>query len=234
VALRPAAREPVNGKNLALARLRQNLSQLPCKVLRRAKIRAERGAPMTGMAENFLRYLMVLREIPRAPRRIDTETLAVRLESHGLRVSRRTLQRDLERLSGTFPLVCADQSKPYGWSWVDEPSRDRPGPSTQRLRALGQIARDRLLQKVAPTRKMRVVLRFYDRAAVAMAREICNDASTRRERGCVRVEAVLRDTPELRTWLKSLGTDVEILKPRQLRAEFRAMAGKLAGLYDSD
>jgi predicted DNA-binding transcriptional regulator YafY len=187
------------------------------------------------MADNFLRYLMVLREIPRAPRRVDTATLAVRLESLGLHVTRRTLQRDLERLSATFPLVCADQTKPYGWSWVEGSSKPRPGPGTQRLRALGHLARDALSGNGKSRRKgreMQVVLRFSDRAAVAVARELgSREASTRYERGGVRIEATVRDSPELRTWLRSLGSDVEIIQPRKLRTEFRRFAARLARIY---
>jgi predicted DNA-binding transcriptional regulator YafY len=192
------------------------------------------------MAENFLRYLMLLREIPRAPKRVDTATLAIRLEAHGLNVTRRTLQRDLERLSATFPLVCADQTKPYGWSWVEGSSRERPGPGTDRLRTLGQIARDRLAQSPIGGQKSRrsrggsdlsVVLRFSDRAAKTAARELCGNGGTRYERGGVRVETIVRDTPELRSWLRSLGADVEIIAPGRLRSEFRALSAKLERMY---
>jgi hypothetical protein len=42
-----------------------------------------------------------------------------RLESQGIRVTRRTLQRDIERLSRSLPLACDDTRKPYRWSWDD-------------------------------------------------------------------------------------------------------------------
>ncbi|MBE7483631.1 MAG: hypothetical protein HS104_27085 [Polyangiaceae bacterium] len=65
----------------------------------------------------FLRYLLLLREIPVAPQHIDTATLALRLEEQGICVTRRTIQRDLERLSSRLPLRCNDASKPYAWAW---------------------------------------------------------------------------------------------------------------------
>ena len=71
------------------------------------------------MSDTFFRYLLLLREIPVEPRRVDTGTLAQRLEAQGIRVARRTLQRDLERLSQRLPLRCHDNTKPYGWSWVE-------------------------------------------------------------------------------------------------------------------
>lgn len=72
------------------------------------------------MRESFVRCLLILREIPDAPGRIDTITLAAFLEQRGIRVTRRTLQRDLESMSRVLPLVCDDRTKPYGWSWCAE------------------------------------------------------------------------------------------------------------------
>lgn len=80
------------------------------------------------MSDTFFRYLLLLREIPLAPRRVDTATLAARLEKLGISVSRRTIQRDLERLARRLPLECHDASKPYGWTWA-KPSSTRPGSS---------------------------------------------------------------------------------------------------------
>jgi len=70
-----------------------------------------------AMNDTLLRQLFILQQIPRAPRKVDTRTLARALEARGLRVTRRTLQRDVEKLSRAFPLVCADDTKPFGWSW---------------------------------------------------------------------------------------------------------------------
>jgi predicted DNA-binding transcriptional regulator YafY len=193
------------------------------------------------MADNFLRYLMLLREIPRAPRRVDTATLARRLEERGIDVTRRTLQRDLERLSATFPLACDDATKPYGWSWVDGMSRgEKPGPGSDRLRALGQVARDvsgqaPALRRIKGARELTVVLRFSDRAAQA-AQQLEAQAQTfasRSERSGLRVEAAVRDCPELRSWLRSLGADVEVIAPQKLRTEFRTLAARLERIYKS-
>jgi predicted DNA-binding transcriptional regulator YafY len=63
------------------------------------------------------RQWLTLRMIPRHPRKIDTATIEDRLKSQGFNVHRRTIQRDLESFSETFPLLCDDRDKPYGWSW---------------------------------------------------------------------------------------------------------------------
>ncbi|MEI6207678.1 MAG: WYL domain-containing protein [Desulfuromonadales bacterium] len=73
------------------------------------------------------RYLLLLRMIPRYPRKIDTATIAALLERDGMTIHRRSIQRDLEKLSQSFAITCDDNHKPYGWSWTaDAPSLDIP------------------------------------------------------------------------------------------------------------
>lgn len=85
------------------------------------------------------RIWLMLGMIPRAPRKIDGATLEAQLVARGYEVSRRTIQRDLERLSGLFPLRCDDRSKPFGWSWQEEadgfsiPGMDPAAALTMRL-----------------------------------------------------------------------------------------------------
>ncbi len=46
------------------------------------------------------------------------------------------------------------------------------------------------------------------------------------------LEAVVRDTSELRWWLLGFGSNVEVLAPKELRDEFRIIASEMAGLYE--
>lgn len=77
----------------------------------------------TGSKDTLLRYIETLNLIPRAPHKIATTTLAERLRENGYSVTSRTLQRDLDKLSGRFPIQCDDDSKPFRW-WFDAGSRD--------------------------------------------------------------------------------------------------------------
>ncbi len=63
------------------------------------------------MADSSLRLLLLLQQIPREPRYINSQQLHDRLEQAGYAVSLRTVQRDLVTLSSHFPLV---QSTPTG------------------------------------------------------------------------------------------------------------------------
>jgi predicted DNA-binding transcriptional regulator YafY len=79
------------------------------------------------MNETILRFLTMLRMLPRAPRKIDTATVERRLRDEGYAVTRRTIQRDLHQLARTFPLLC-DEHRPAGWSWAPEAALiDLPG-----------------------------------------------------------------------------------------------------------
>lgn len=76
------------------------------------------------------RHWLLLRMIPRYPRKIDTATIESLMERQGVTIHRRSIQRDLEKLSAIFPLSCDDRDKPFGWSWsADAPALDIPAMS---------------------------------------------------------------------------------------------------------
>ena len=80
------------------------------------------------MTEALMRHWQMLRLVPRAPRKVSTDALERALRQHGFDAHRRSIQRDLLKLSASFPLVCDDESKPYGWSWArDAEPFDVPG-----------------------------------------------------------------------------------------------------------
>jgi predicted DNA-binding transcriptional regulator YafY len=80
------------------------------------------------MPDTLLRQWEMLRLIPRAPRAIGTAELETRLRDAGYEIDRRSIQRDLQNLAESFPLVCDERHKPYGWSWLREGAAfDVPG-----------------------------------------------------------------------------------------------------------
>lgn len=74
------------------------------------------------MNDTLMRQWMILRAIPRHPRRIDAPTIHAMLDDWGISVSLRTIQRDLNALAETFPLDF-DESKPQGWCWREGASQ---------------------------------------------------------------------------------------------------------------
>ncbi len=71
------------------------------------------------MPDTALRHVRMLMKVPRHPRKISTGELADYLEQEGFSVTKRTVERDLDKLSGTFPIT-HDEANPRGWHWPQE------------------------------------------------------------------------------------------------------------------
>lgn len=90
------------------------------------------------MTDTLLRQLTMLRQIPRAPRKVDAGTIHNQLAAMGYRIHVRSIQRDLIKLSTIVPLI-ADNAKPQGWSWradtapLDIPALDPQAALTFKL-----------------------------------------------------------------------------------------------------
>ncbi|MFM5465010.1 helix-turn-helix transcriptional regulator [Aeromonas simiae] len=69
------------------------------------------------MSKKLLRQLTLARCIPHRPYKLTASQLQAKLEEEGIRVSLRTVQRDLEEMSGMglFDLTSDERSKPHGW-----------------------------------------------------------------------------------------------------------------------
>lgn len=80
------------------------------------------------MSDTLMRQWQMLRLIPRHPSKISTAELIQSLSDEGFKTTQRTIQRDLVRLSGIYPLECDERNKPFGWSWMrDADVMDIPG-----------------------------------------------------------------------------------------------------------
>ena len=71
------------------------------------------------MGDAILRDRTLLRAIPRHPRKRDVASRHRDLKAAGYGITRRQVQRDLERLSGIFPIRpdVEERSHARGWSW---------------------------------------------------------------------------------------------------------------------
>lgn len=80
--------------------------------------------------ETLLRQWQMLRMIPRFPSKITAKTLHEKLASENFTVTKRTVERDLQSLSESFPILSDERDMPYGWSWSkDAKVFDVPGLS---------------------------------------------------------------------------------------------------------
>lgn len=69
-----------------------------------------------AMQDTFYRLFLMLHALPAYPRRIDTFAIEQQLAAADCYVSRRTIQRDLNKLSVNLPIE-RDDAKPAGWCW---------------------------------------------------------------------------------------------------------------------
>ena len=73
------------------------------------------------------RQWRLLSHVPRQPQKITVRELCERLKNDQFEVTERTIQRDLQELSGVFPITADGGAKPFGWSWLrDAKSLDLP------------------------------------------------------------------------------------------------------------
>lgn len=100
------------------------------------------------MRDTSLRLLAMLRIVPRRPPGITARELRERLDKRGYEVSKRTVERDLVRLSGQFPLT-SEGSHPEYWSWM--PGAAEQGiPGHDPLSALTWQLVEQYLQPLLP------------------------------------------------------------------------------------
>jgi len=71
------------------------------------------------MNDTSLRYLEMLKQIPRLPNGITATDLHHKLRSLGHAIDKRSIERDLNKLSGMFPLT-SSEGRPARWSWARE------------------------------------------------------------------------------------------------------------------
>ncbi len=76
---------------------------------------------MYEIKDTTMRYLCTLRMIPQSPGYIDVGMLADRLSDQGYSVTKRTIQRDLNKLSLQFPLTAKakDEGRANLWYWAE-------------------------------------------------------------------------------------------------------------------
>ena len=166
------------------------------------------------MASAIVRQWLILTMLPRPPRRIDSGAIEARLRERGVRVHRRTIQRDLVELSQVFPIVSDERAKPYGWRWTDDAAfvGSLPFPRGHVTAASAEV-----------------VVRV-PRAALSVLIELIGGRSPRvatdgeRDAAYATVTLAIDDSALARRRLFSHGDEVEVISPRAIREEIAAMA----------
>lgn len=115
-----------------------------------------------GRGDTLLRQWEILKCLPRHGNGMSAVQLQQALHDRGFEVSKRQVLRDLEVLSGIFPLLCNDKGQPYGWRWGDGAACDIPGITT--AEALSLVLAEEAIQPFLPPALARIMQPQFDLA----------------------------------------------------------------------
>jgi predicted DNA-binding transcriptional regulator YafY len=162
----------------------------------------------------------MLQLVPKAPRKIDSAAIERLLQDQGIEIGRRSIQRELESLSTSFPALCCDRrSKPYGWYWDrDAPSLEVPCMSLSTAVTLDLVRA--YLAQALPRSTLRSLSPYFERARETLARS----QGTRLARWSRKVRVVPRGQATRPAEVPSKILDVvygALLDERHLRAFYK-------------
>ena len=118
---------------------------------------------MNNVQDTLLRQWAILKLIPVFPKKTTASELVASAKNHGFRVSKRTMERDLQALSDSFPLVSDTRTRPYGWSW----NRDAEAfslPSMSPVQALALCLAKDHLASLLPSSLMEALTPYFSSA----------------------------------------------------------------------
>jgi predicted DNA-binding transcriptional regulator YafY len=121
------------------------------------------------MNKNVLRQWALLRLLPRYPRKGAVTDLLQSLNRLGFETTIRTIQRDLNALALSFPII-ADDAKPQGWSWAkDAPQLNFPEHDQQT--AINFLVARMHLDKMLPKNSLSYLKPWFKAADDALNRQ---------------------------------------------------------------
>jgi predicted DNA-binding transcriptional regulator YafY len=173
-----------------------------------------------------MRHWRLMELLPRHPRSITIKTIHERLEAAGFKVTRRTVERDLQGLlESGFAIVADTAQEPYLWSWdAAAPALTLPVPSVPDALLLGMV-RD-YVGPMLPPQMLDALRPYLDRAV-----QVLDDAKTHNRLAAWRdkVHAVL---PTQALIAPAVDPDVHravsdaLMNEMQLEIEYDSMSGK--------
>jgi len=127
---------------------------------------------MSRSDETLFRQWVMLSRIPRYPMKISVSELNNILFGEGYTVDKRTVQRDLNKLSIPFPLCNEMEGRTNYWFWTkDAAVIDLPG--MEPVAALAFEMAQEYLTPLLPTATLDVLMPYFNRA-----REVLNEQSS--------------------------------------------------------
>lgn len=140
------------------------------------RTRCELKMPSANIRETMLRHWRLLELLPRHPRSFATKSIHERLEEAGFKVTRRTVERDLQGfVEAGFPIVVDSSQEPYLWSWdAAAPALTLPVPSVSDALLLAMV-RD-YIGPMLPPQMLDALRPYLDRAVQVLDGAKANNA----------------------------------------------------------
>jgi hypothetical protein len=173
--------------------------------------------------DTLYRHWLILRMIPRRGR-IATTDIRSRLQSdYSIETTLRTVQRDLNELSRTFPLEC-DDNRPAGWNWrKDAPAFDIPNMDP--VTALTFKLAEKHIARMMPHGVLNALKPYIEVADERL--QLTTESSLSRWPGKVRVVSRnLNMIPPVVSDDISNAVYSALLEERRFKADYRTIAGR--------
>jgi len=125
---------------------------------------------MSRSDETLYRQWVMLTHIPHYPRKITVPDLKNILLGQGYAVDTRTVQRDLNKLSISFPLSNATEGRKNYWFWMEEAAiQDLPGMDP--VTALAFEMAESYLSPLLPQSTLELLQPYFDRARTVLSEQ---------------------------------------------------------------
>lgn len=120
--------------------------------------------PSANIRDTLMRHWRLMELLPRQPRAVAARVIHERLEEAGFKVTRRTVERDLQGLiESGFAIVVDTTQEPYLWSWdAASPTLTLPVPSVADALLLAMV-RD-YIGPMLPPQMLDALRPYLDRA----------------------------------------------------------------------
>jgi predicted DNA-binding transcriptional regulator YafY len=126
---------------------------------------------MSKSNETMYRQWLMLSHIPRYPRRVSVPELENFLAGEGYNVDTRTIQRDLNKLSISFPLSNETEGKKNYWFWIEESAViDLPG--MEPVTALAFDMAESYLLPLLPKATLNLLTPYFQRAKEVLNNQV--------------------------------------------------------------
>ncbi len=185
------------------------------------------------MPDTILRQIVMLKMLPREPWSITTAQLKSKLlDEEGYKVTLRTVQRDLQKLSLVFPITCREdtgQNQTLGWYWP-KIAKAEVFPSMGPMVALTYKLAQRFLQDLLPPSTLEHLDPYFGRAD-----EVLKNAHTSRLRHWAHYVHIIPRTQALIPAPVKPGVADPIyqalMEGRQIEASYRARTHQREKFY---